>query len=48
MSLELSKQVLADTSTSEHKQPKDTQQRNIEVQVNCEMVLDSGRHAGKA
>ena len=35
-------------SANEHKQPKDTQQRNIEAQVDPEMLLDSSRYAGEA
>ncbi len=31
ISLKLFKQVLANTSASKHKQPKDTQKKNIEV-----------------
>jgi hypothetical protein len=45
--LEPSEQALPDASADEHKQPKDTQQRNIEVQVDHEMLLDSGRYAGE-
>jgi hypothetical protein len=32
----------------ECKQLKDTQQRNIDVQVNCEILLDSGRYTDEA
>jgi hypothetical protein len=32
----------------EHEQPKGTQQRNINVQVDREILLNSSRNAGKA
>jgi hypothetical protein len=48
ISLKQSEQVFANTSASEHKEPKETQQRNIDVQVDGEIPLDSGRHAGEA
>jgi hypothetical protein len=48
MSLKQSKQVFANTSATEHKQPKGTKQRNIDVQVDGEIPLNSGRHAGEA
>jgi hypothetical protein len=32
----------------EHEQPKGTQQRNIDVQVDREILLDGGRDAGEA
>ena len=48
VSLKQSPQVLANTSVTEGKQPQETQQRNIDVQVDGEIPLDSGRHAGEA
>jgi hypothetical protein len=47
ISLKQSPQVLAKTSATEGKQPEETQQRNIDVQVDGEIPLDSGRHAGE-
>jgi len=48
ISLKQFPQVLADTFANKHKQPKETQQRNIDIQVDGEKPLDSGRHAGEA
>jgi len=48
MSLKQSPQVLANMSATEGKQPQETQQRNIDAQVDGEIPLDSGRHAGEA
>lgn len=35
-------------SASEHKQPKETEMRSIDAQVDGEIALDSGRQASKA
>jgi len=48
ISLKQSPQVLANMSATEHNQPKETQQRNIDAQVDGEIPLDSGRHEGEA
>jgi hypothetical protein len=48
ISLKQSPQVLANISATEHNQPKETQQRNIDVQVDGEIPLDSGRYTGEA
>jgi hypothetical protein len=47
ISLKQSPQVLANTSAAEGKQPQETQQRNIDIQVDGEIPLDSGRHTGE-
>jgi hypothetical protein len=48
ISLKQSLKVLANTSISEYNQPKEIQKRNIDIQVDSEIPLDSSRHAGKA
>jgi hypothetical protein len=48
ISLKRYQYVLANTSATEYNQPKETQQRNIDVQVDGEIPLDSGRHASEA
>ena len=48
ISLKQLQQVFANTFASEHKQPKETEQRSIDAQVDGEIPLDSGRHAGEA
>jgi hypothetical protein len=48
ISLQQCPQVHANTSANEHKQPKVTEQRNIDSQVDVEIPLDGGRNSGEA
>jgi hypothetical protein len=48
ISLQQCPQVHANTSANEYKQPKVTEQRGIESQVDPEIPLDSGRNSGEA